>query len=82
MGLGLGPVQMGKGEGRFGSQGTLPCGAGVHAVTAGGVGRQYVLHRSSFLLPPFSTNPINCTTWQSLLDPGEVSEPLSVLTQD
>jgi len=75
----LGPEKMGKGEGRFCSQGTVSCDAGVHTMTAGGMGKQTLLHYSSSVLPLFFTTPINRTTWHSLVDPGE---PLSILIQD
>lgn len=77
----LGPEQMGKGERRFCSQGTVLCDGGVHAVAAGGMGRQTLLRRSSSLLLPFSTTPMNRTTWHSPAGPGEVSETLPILMQ-
>lgn len=78
MGLELGPEAMGKGEGKFWSQGTVLCDTVVHTVTASDMGWQTLLHCSYSLLPPFSTTPINHTTWHSLVD----SEPLSMLIQD
>lgn len=73
-----GPEAMGKGEGRFWSQGTVLCDAAVNTVTASDMGWQTLLHCSYSLLPLFSTTPINHTTWYSLVE----SEPLPMLIQD